>query len=54
LDVGEGPAAEIVAPVKEYSVEDTNDWSAVLHISIGKVSFLLTGDAEKKIRRGHG
>jgi len=35
-------------PVKEYDVDDTNNWSAVVSISYGATSFLLTGDAEQK------
>ena len=32
-------------PVKEYDLDDTNDWSAVVSITYGNTSFLLTGDA---------
>lgn len=43
-----GVSAVFVGPVKSYSVDDTNDWSAVLKLSYGKRSFLFTGDAETK------
>lgn len=36
------------SPVKAYSADDTNDWSAVTSISYGSTSFLFTGDAETK------
>jgi competence protein ComEC len=45
LDVGKSVAAEMVGPVKGYGTVDMNDWSAVLHIVDGNISFLLTGDA---------
>jgi competence protein ComEC len=45
LDAGNGVVAEMVGPVKEYGSVDMNDWSAVLHIVDGNISFLLTGDA---------
>jgi len=32
-------------PVKEYDLDDTNNWSAVVSITYGSTSFLLTGDA---------
>lgn len=35
-------------PVKTYSTDDTNNWSAVTSISYGSTSFLFTGDAEFK------
>jgi len=35
-------------PVKDYEADDTNNWSAVVSISYGTTSFLLTGDAEQK------
>lgn len=39
----------VLSPAKVSSNE--NDNSVVLHISAGKTSFLLTGDAEKKIEK---
>lgn len=45
LDVGKSVVAEMVGPVKGYGTVDMNDWSAVLHIVDGSISFLLTGDA---------
>lgn len=36
--------AKMIAPVNTY--EDSNEMSAVLHLTYGKTSFLLTGDAE--------
>jgi competence protein ComEC len=39
--------AKFVAPVKEYG-KDLNNWSAVLHVTYGKNTFLFTGDAEEK------
>lgn len=35
-------------PVKTYSTDDTNDWSAVTSMVYGSTSFLFTGDAETK------
>ena len=43
----EGVTAKFVAPVAEYG-KDLNAWSAVLHLTYGKTSFLFTGDAEVK------
>jgi len=37
-----------VGPVKEYDLDDTNNWSAVVSITYGSTSFLLTGDAGRK------
>mgnify|MGYP001171180217 CR=1 FL=1 len=39
-------SAIFVGPVKSYSTDDTNDWSAVLKLTYGKRSFLFTGDVE--------
>lgn len=41
-----GVTAAFVGPVKAYG-DDLNDWSAVLHLTYGKNTFLFTGDAEK-------
>jgi competence protein ComEC len=41
-----GVSAIFVGPVKSYSTDDTNDWSAVLKLTYGKRSFLFTGDVE--------
>ncbi len=43
-----GVKAVFVAPVKSYSKSDLNNWSAVLHMTYNKNSFLFTGDAELK------
>lgn len=43
-----GVSATFVGPVKSYSKNDTNDWSAVLRLVYGKKSFLFSGDAETK------
>ncbi|MCX6358019.1 MAG: MBL fold metallo-hydrolase, partial [Candidatus Aureabacteria bacterium] len=44
LDLGEGVKAEIVGP--DHIYKDPNNSSIVLKITYGKISFLLTGDAE--------
>jgi len=44
IDLGEGVRAEVVAP--DHIYEDPNNSSIVVKLSYGKVSFLLTGDAE--------
>jgi competence protein ComEC len=41
-----GITAKFVGPFKAYD-DDLNDWSAVLHLTYGKNTFLFTGDAEK-------
>ncbi|MDA1674711.1 ComEC/Rec2 family competence protein [Bacillus cereus group sp. TH152-1LC] len=43
-----GVSAKFIAPVKNYSKNDLNDWSAVLKLTYGNKSFLFTGDAELK------
>ncbi|MBG9793352.1 competence protein [Paenibacillus dendritiformis] len=43
----EGITARFVAPAAQYG-KDLNAWSAVLHLSYGKTSFLFTGDAETR------
>jgi competence protein ComEC len=40
--------AKFIAPVKDYSKSDLNNWSAVLHVQYNKNSFLFTGDAEEQ------
>jgi competence protein ComEC len=47
LDWEPDTKVEMIAPVKDYS-EDTNDMSAVIHLTYGQTSFILTGDAESK------
>ncbi|MGO4273900.1 MBL fold metallo-hydrolase [Paenibacillus sp. TAF58] len=47
LDWETDAKVEVIAPVKDYS-DDTNDMSAVIHLTYGQTSFLLTGDAESK------
>ncbi|GGA21353.1 ComEC/Rec2 family competence protein [Paenibacillus physcomitrellae] len=46
LDLGEGIKIKMLAPVKSY--EDSNNMSAVVKVTYGKNSFLLTGDAESQ------
>ena len=41
-----GVNAKFVGPVKAYSNSDLNNWSAVLHVTYKKNTFLFTGDAE--------
>ncbi|WP_152550938.1 ComEC/Rec2 family competence protein [Exiguobacterium sp. NG55] len=41
-----GVSAKFVGPVKSYSNSDLNNWSAVLHVTYKKNTFLFTGDAE--------
>ncbi|WP_214891373.1 ComEC/Rec2 family competence protein [Exiguobacterium sp. s142] len=41
-----GVSAKFVGPVKSYSDSDLNNWSAVLHVTYKKNTFLFTGDAE--------
>ena len=45
VDLGSEVSALMLAPVKA-SYEEENNYSAVLKVNFGKVSFLLTGDAE--------
>lgn len=42
-----GVTSKFVGPVKTYG-DDLNNWSAVLHLTYGKNTFLFTGDAESK------
>ncbi|MFJ8262739.1 ComEC/Rec2 family competence protein [Rummeliibacillus sp. NPDC094406] len=37
---------KFLAPVKEYTKSDLNDWSGVLQLTHSKKKFLFTGDAE--------
>jgi competence protein ComEC len=46
LDWESDATVQMIAPVAEYS--DTNDMSAVIHLTYGQTSFLFTGDAEYK------
>ncbi|ANS77197.1 competence protein [Paenibacillus yonginensis] len=46
FDMGEGVRVKMVAPVKSYS--DSNNMSAVVKVTYGSHSFLLTGDAESQ------
>jgi competence protein ComEC len=46
LDWEANVKVEIIAPVGTY--DDTNDMSAVVHLTYGSNSFLFTGDAETK------
>ncbi|MBC2126116.1 ComEC/Rec2 family competence protein [Listeria innocua] len=43
-----GVNAQFVGPVKTYGKTDRNNWSAVLHLTYKKNTFLLTGDAQTK------
>ena len=45
-----GVTAKFVGPTKAYG-NDLNDWSAVLHVTFGKNTFLFTGDAEAKAEK---
>lgn len=45
LDLGSGITAKMLAPNSTH-YEDLNNYSAVIKITYGKTSFLLTGDAE--------
>lgn len=42
---GGGCTVEVVAPAAGADPDDLNDWSAVLLVTFGDTSFLLTGDA---------
>lgn len=46
----DGISAEFLAPVKSQ-YDDLNNYSAVLKLTCGKVSFLFTGDAEAEAER---
>jgi competence protein ComEC len=46
LDWDSNVKVDMIAPVNTYS--DSNDMSAVVHVTFGKTSFMLTGDAETK------
>jgi competence protein ComEC len=46
LDWESDATVEMIAPVANYP--DTNDMSAVIHLTYGQKSFLFTGDAESK------
>jgi competence protein ComEC len=46
LDWDTNVQVEMIAPVNTY--DDSNDMSAVVHVTFGKTSFMLTGDAETK------
>lgn len=46
LDWESNTNVQMIAPVEQYS--DTNDMSAVIHLSYGQTSFLFMGDAESK------
>ncbi|EAE8346563.1 MBL fold metallo-hydrolase [Listeria monocytogenes] len=43
-----GVNAQFVGPVKTYGKTDRNNWSAVLHVTYKKNTFLFTGDAQIK------
>ncbi|MFZ5752725.1 MAG: ComEC/Rec2 family competence protein [Bacillota bacterium] len=47
MDLKQGVQAQFLAPVKD-NYADLNNYSAVLRVTYGQVSFLLTGDAEKE------
>lgn len=48
LPIDKSVQAKFIAPVKEYSKSDLNNWSAVLSLKYNKNSFLFAGDAELK------
>ncbi|MBC1708309.1 MBL fold metallo-hydrolase [Listeria welshimeri] len=43
-----GVTAQFVGPVKTYGKTDRNNWSAALHVTYKKNTFLFTGDAQTK------
>lgn len=45
VDLGSGITAQFLAPIND-SYTDANNYSAVLKVTYGSTSFLLTGDAE--------
>lgn len=47
LDLGNEVSAKILSPVSD-KYEELNDYSAVIKLTYGDISFLFTGDAEKK------
>lgn len=50
IEAGEGLEAVFVAPVND-DYDDLNDYSAVLKLTHGQVSYLFTGDAEETSER---
>ncbi|MBM5720726.1 ComEC/Rec2 family competence protein [Listeria ivanovii] len=46
-----GVTAQFVGPVKSYGKTDRNNWSAVLHLTYKKNTFLFTGDAQIKAEK---
>ena len=44
FDLGQYVSCEMLGPVKDY--EDLNDSSAVVRVTYGDISFMMTGDAE--------
>lgn len=44
FDMGDGVFANMLAPI-EKSYDDLNNYSAVIKLTFGKISFLFTGDA---------
>jgi len=46
LDWEQGINVKMIAPVQAYN--DTNEMSAVVHLTYGQTAFLFTGDAESK------
>lgn len=46
LDFDSNVKVDMIAPIKSY--EDSNDMSAVVRVTFGKTSFLLTADTETK------
>lgn len=46
-----GVTAQFVGPVKSYGKTARNNWSAVLHITYKRNTFLFTGDAQVKAEK---
>lgn len=46
-----GVTAQFVGPVKSYGKTDRNNWSAVLHVTYKRNTFLFTGDAQVKAEK---
>ncbi len=47
IDCPEDLKIEVLAPRPDAAWEDLNNWSAVIRLTYGEVSFLFTGDAER-------
>ncbi len=47
IDCPEALAIEVFSPRPDAAWDNLNNWSAVMRISFGEISFLFTGDAER-------